>query len=183
MIRLLFIALIGITITLLFLQGRLNERRGEQPVFFRNDNIAEAHQAKINVSIHSLYKPDSVQLEVLKKDYSNLWAHLNHLYETNEVEAGKEYYTEDWFKQINHHYIGTLKTGIKRKDVLHELHIINWSLDGLVCTVSDSNLVFQYQYPNNSFRTSKANLQMVLLYQGNHWRIDAIRLKNETFQD
>jgi hypothetical protein len=183
MMRILFIALIGITVTLLFLQGRLNERNGEKPVFLRTDKIAEVHRTKINVSIHSIYRPDSTQLEVLKKDYSNLWAHLNYLYETNDVETGKAYYTEGWFKQINHHFSGTLNTGIKRSDLQHELHIENWAADGLVCTVTDSNLVFHYQYPDNTTRTSKANLQMVLLYQGDHWRIDALRMKYEVFQD
>ena len=181
--RILFITFIGILATFLFLQGRLNERNGEKPVFLRHDKIADAHHTTINVTVHSMYKPDSVQLEALKKDYSNLWAHLNHLYETNDVEAGKEYYTEEWFKQINHHYIGTVSPTIKRSDVQHELHIENWAWDGLVCTLSDSNLIFHYQYPDKTTRKSRANLEMVLLYQGDHWRIDALRLKNEIFSD
>ncbi len=179
MMRLLFITLIGIIVTFLFLQGRLNDRNGEKPVFLGNDAIADAHQTKIKVQVHSLYKPDSAQLETLKKDYSNIWAHLNHLYKTNDVEAGKEYYTEDWFKQINHHYDGTIKTEIKRSDVQHELHIENWAWDGLVCTLTDSNLVFHYQYPYNTSKTTKANLEVVLLYQGDHWRIDALKVINE----
>jgi len=179
--RILFISLIVIVTAFFFLQGRLNERNGEKPVFLRHDKIADAHQTKINITIRSVYKPDSAQLEVLKKDYSNLWAHLNHLYETNDVEAGKEYYTEDWFKQINHHYSGSVTSTIKRTDEQHELHIENWAWDGLVCTVSDSNVIFHYQYPDKSIKTGKANLVMVLLYQGDHWRIDALRVKNESF--
>lgn len=180
MIRILFIPLIGIIAIFLFLQGRLNERNGEKPVFLRYDEIADAHQTNINLTLHSIYKPDSVQLETLKKDYSNLWAHLNHLYETNDVEAGKEYYTEEWFKQINHYYNGTVTSTIKRSDVQHELHIKNWAWDGLVCALTDSNLILQYQYPDKTIRKTKASLEMVLLYQGDHWRIDAVRLKYET---
>jgi hypothetical protein len=180
MIRLLFIILISMTVTLLFLQGRLNERNGKKPVFLSNDEIADAHHTTINVSYHSIYKPDSFQLETLKKDYSNLWAHLNHLYATNEVEAGKEYYTEDWFKQIYHHHNGKIDAKIKRNDEQHELHIQNWAWDGLVCAATDSNVILHYQYPDKSFKTTKANLELVLLYQGDHWRIDALRVIGET---
>jgi len=180
MMRLLFIVLIGITAALLFLQGRLNDRNGEKPVFLRHDEIAAAHQTEIEISIHSIYSPDAVQLEALKKDYSNLWAHLNHLYETNDVEAGKEYYTEDWFRQINRHYNGVIHSAIKRRDLQHEMHIENWAWDGLVCSITDSNVVFQYIYPDKSIKTSKANLKLVLLYQGDHWRIDALRIVFET---
>lgn len=180
--RILFIIHIIILAAFLFLQGGLNERNGEKPAFLRHDKIADEHQTKINITVHSIYKPDSIQLETLKKDYSNLWAHLNHLYETNDVEAGKEYYTEDWFKQINHHYNGIGALPIKRSDVQHELHIENWAWDGLVCTLSDSNLIFHYQYPDKTIRKTKANLEMVLLYQGDHWRIDALRLKYEAPQ-
>ncbi len=178
--RILFILLIVIVTAFFFLQGRLNERNGEKPVFLRNDELAEAHLTKINATVHSMYKPDSIQLETFKKDYSNLWAHLNHLYETNDVEAGKEYYSEEWFKQINHHYNGPVQTKIKRSDEQHELHIENWAWDGLACTVSDSNVIFHYQYSDKSSKTTKANLKLVLLFQGDHWRIDALRLISET---
>lgn len=180
MMRVLFIALLGIILTFLFLQGIVNEQKGEKPAFLRHDIIAEVHQTKIKVNIHSIYKPDSVQLETLIKDYGNLWAHLNHLYETNDVEAGKEYYTEDWFKQINHHYNGIQQPSCKRSDEQHELHIENWAWDALVCAVSDSNVIFHYQYPDNTLKTTKANLELVLLFQGDHWRIDALRVISET---
>lgn len=179
MMRILFISLILILAAFLFLQGRLNKRNEENPVFLRHDEIAAAHKTKINTAVHSIYKPDSAQLEKLKNDYSNLWAHLNHLYETNDVETGKEYYTEDWFKQINHHYNGFVPSTIKRSDVQHELHIENWAWDGLACTVSDSNVVLHYQYPDKSVKTTSANLELVLLFQGDNWRIDALRVKDE----
>lgn len=180
MMRFLFILFVLLLAGFLLLQGRLNERNGEKPVFLRTDNIADAHRTTIAVKVHSLYQPDSSQLAVLKKEYSNIWAHLNHLYQTNDVEAGKEYYTEDWFKQLVHHYNGSTATGISRSDAQHELHIQNWAWDALVCTAIDSNVVLHYKYPDQTTRTTKAQLAVVLLYQGDHWRIDALRLLNET---
>lgn len=180
MMRLLFILLLLLVAGFLFLQGRLNERNEEKPVFLRTDQIANAHQTNIEVSVHSLYKPDSLQLAILKRDYKNLWAHLNHLYQTNDVEAGKEYYTEDWFKQLVRHYNGTVCTGVSRTDEQHQLHIQNWAWDGLVCTAIDSNVVIRYQYPGQPVKTIKANLALVLLYQGDHWRLDALRFMSAT---
>lgn len=176
MMRLLFIALLILVAGFLFLQGRLNNRMDELPVFLKTDTIAKAHQTNIDIKLHSIHKPDSFQLSVLKLDYSNLWAHLNHLYRTNDVEAGKEYYTEDFFKQINHHYSGTIKQSISRTDSSHELHIQNWAWDALVCTAIDSNVVFHYKYPDGKQQTIKANLALVLLFQGDHWRLDGLRM-------
>lgn len=180
MLRILFISLLILIIGFFFLQGRLNNRNGEKPVFLRTDEIALSHQTKIQTRIHSLYQPDSIALEMLKKDYSNIWAHLNHLYATNEVEAGKEYYTEDWFKQICRHYAGTQQPKISRTDEQHELHIQNWASDGLVCAAIDSNIVLKTNYPDKTIRTTKANIAVILLFQGDHWRIDAMRVLNET---
>jgi hypothetical protein len=150
MLRILFIALLILVAGFLLLQVRLNKRSDEPPVFLRTDNITNAHQTNINVQVHAIYQPDSFQLSVLKKDYSNIWAHLNHLYATNDVAAGKEYYTEDFFKQINHHYTGTAAPAITRTDIRHNLQIQNWGWDGLVCTAIDSGVVFSYRYPHST---------------------------------
>ncbi|MBS4064233.1 MAG: hypothetical protein KGZ74_06710 [Chitinophagaceae bacterium] len=176
MIRILFILFIVLLAAFLFLQGSLNERNGEKPAFLVHDYIAGAHHTNMEIKVHSEFKPDSFQLAVLKKEYSNIWAHLNHLYETNDVETGKEYYTEDWFKQMVHHYSGVTSTGISRIDEQHELHIQNWAWDALVCTAIDSNVVLHYQYPDKTIRTRKVSLAVVLLYQGDHWRIDALKV-------
>lgn len=179
MMRIVFICFIVLLTAYLFLQGRWNERNGEKPVFLRTDAITNAHQTKINITVHSIHKPDSFQLAMLKKDYSNIWAHLNHLYQTNDVEAGKEYYTEDWFKQINHHYNLPVQTNTIRTDEQHELHIRNWAWDDLVCTAIDSNLVLRYRFPDNTVKNTRATIAVVLLYQGDHWRIDALRVVKE----
>jgi hypothetical protein len=179
MIRTLLILIITLIAVFFFLQGRLENKEQVLPVFLQQDTIARAHQTKINVKIHSLFIPDSVQVEALKKDYSNLWGHLNHLYTTNDVHAGKEYYTEGWFRQITRHYTGAKPQPIKRTDENHELHIKNWSSDGLVCSAIDSNVVFRYKFPDGTTQTSRANIAIVLLFQGDHWRIDALRVLNE----
>jgi len=175
MLRVLFISLLVLLLGFFFLRGRLNVNRGELPPFLRTDNIARAHQTTIRTTVHSMFKPDSVQLQLLEKDYSNIWAHLNHLYATNDVEAGKEYYTEDWFRQLCLYYQGIQKPLITREDKQHELHIQNWSSDGLICTAIDSNVVFNYSYPDKHIEKTNANIALVLLYQGDHWQIDSIR--------
>lgn len=175
--KILFGLIIVIIVTLFVLKGSRSERNGELPVFMRADLIAENHQTKIDVQVHAIYQPDSFQLEMLKKDYSNIWAHLNHLYHTNDVEAGKEYYTEDWFKQIAGHYTRKTSSPVSREDLKHELHIQNWAEDGLVCSLIDSNVVIQYRLTDGKqLRTEKIHLAMALLLQGNHWRVDAIKV-------
>jgi hypothetical protein len=179
MLRILFILIITIVVGFFFLQGRLKEDNIEKPVFLRSDAIALEHQTGIKIKVHSLYKPYPVELELLKNDYSNIWAHLNYLYATNDVNAGKEYYTEDWFKQICNQYELPQKPIILRKDLEHEMNIRNWASDGLVCTAIDSNIVFKYRYPDNTVKTTKADIAVVMLLQGDHWRIDAMRVINE----
>lgn len=175
--RILFGLIIVVIIALFLLKGSKNVRNGELPVFMRTDLIAENHHTKIDVQLHSMYRPDSFQLEMLKKDYRNIWAHLNHLYQTNDVEAGKEYYTEDWFKQIAGHYFHKINSPVSRADLKHELHIQNWSEDGLVCSLIDSNVVIQYRFiDGNRSRTEKMHLAIALLLQGDHWRVDAIKV-------
>lgn len=171
-----FIALI---VTLLFLQGKIMQRNEEKPLFLREDIIADSHHTSVTVKVHSLYVPTDEQIEILANDYSNLWGHLNNLYATNNVEAGKEYYTEDWFKQICRHYNGIVKESIKRTDVQHELHIINWSSDALIYAAIDSNVVFKYQYFDGTEKNTRADIAVVLLFQGNRWRLDGIRIINE----
>jgi hypothetical protein len=119
-------------------------------------------------------------MEILQKDYANIWAHLNHLYQTNDVEAGKEFYTEDWFKQICSHYRNKIDTQIDRKDLNHFLEIQNWSSDGLICTAIDKNVNFIYNYPNHQIKKTRADIAVILHFQGDNWRIDALKILKET---
>ena len=87
--RLSFILFFLLILGYLLFQGRAIERSSEKPAFLRADDLVLAHDAEIKMTIHSNHRPDSLQLEILKKDYSALWAHLNHLYATNDIIAGK----------------------------------------------------------------------------------------------
>lgn len=180
MLRLFFLSLLALLLGYVFLQGKLRQRTDEKPVFLRTDGIAQAHHTIISICVESPYQPARDQLTALTTDYANLWAHLNHLYATNDVEAGKEYYTEAWFVQLCRHYKGIEPTEVLRQDNQHELHLRNWSTDGLVCTAIDSNVVLTYRYPDQTTKTTRAILAVALLYQGDHWRIDALRLINES---
>jgi hypothetical protein len=172
----LFILLI---VAFFFLQGNLRERNDEKPFFLIDDLIAKNHHTKIDINIISKYHPNDEQLAVLKADYSNIWAHLNNLYQTNQVEAGKEYYTEDWFKQVCTNYEKPIKNPIQRIDISHELILKNWATDALVCTALDK-VIFIKRYPDQKTTQTIANIGIVLHFQGDHWRIDAMRILNES---
>lgn len=178
--RILLLLFILLVITYLFLQGDLQQKEMVKPIFLVEDEIAKNHHTQIEISIGSTHRPNEYQLEVLKSDYANIWAHLNHLYQTNEVEIGKEYYTEDWYKQICANYEKPIKNPVQRIDLNHKLHIKNWSTDALVCTAIDSNVVFNNIYPNQKTKRTSANIAVVLLFQGDHWRIDAMKILTET---
>jgi hypothetical protein len=173
----------GVMVLLVFAVLQIRERQvlQEVPIFLKTDEIANAHKTKIGIHLQSKYKPDSSQLDVLKSDYSNIWAHLNYVYETNDITAGKEYYTEALMKQMSTNYEGKLKSSfIKRQDIKHNLYIQNWSTDGLVCTAIDSNVELKFVYNNSLVKVIQVNLALVLLYQGDHWRIDALRVLDES---
>lgn len=179
MVRILLYLLICLPLGYLLLLGLFSTPKDEIPVFLRTDAIAAAHQTKISLHPGSFYQPNAAQLEQLKADYGHIWAHLNHLYATNDITAGKEFYTEDWFRQLNHHFTGIRTPLVTRTDRQHDLHIQTWSRDGLVCTAIDSNAVLQYTYPDKTSEITSATVAVVLLFQGDHWRIDAIRVLSE----
>jgi hypothetical protein len=163
----------------LYLRGRVQHKAVELPVFLKVDHIARNHKTEIDIKILSDIKPDTIELIRLRKDYSFLWGHLNNLYTTNDIKAGKEYYTEAVFRLLAKNYTEKRKGLINRIDHKHEVNIIDWSVDGLVCTLIDSNLLFTYEYPDESIKTTQANIALVLLFQGDHWRIDAMRFLDE----
>lgn len=184
MLKLFFFGLGLLLIGYVLLESRVRQRTDDKPVFLRTDTIARAHNTQITIRLHtSRHRPSDVQLDALKTDYANLWAHLNHLYATNEVETGKEYYTEGWFKQICRHYRGKQPSVGSRSDLRHDLHLQNWSSDGLVCTAIDSNVVLTYHLRHQPALTTRATIAVALLYQGDHWRIDAMRVLQESTID
>lgn len=181
--RILLCLFILLVMAYLFLEGNLKHKDATKPIFLVHDEIAKNHQTKIKISVESAHQPNEYQLAVLKSDYANIWAHLNHLYQTNEVEVGKEYYTEDWYKQICANYEKSVKNPIQRIDLSHELHIKTWATDALICTAIDSNVVFNNTYPNQKTKQTLANIAVVLHFQGDHWRIDALKILTETIKN
>jgi hypothetical protein len=177
MLRILFVILLVLGCSLLFLNGRMQQVNSEKPIFLKTDNLAEKHTTTIDIKVTSLIKPTEQDLLPFKKDYANIWAHLNNLYETNNVTDGKEYYTEDWFKQICMYYKHQPSIKAKRSDVSHKLVIKNWAWDGLVCTVVDT-VQMNYKFNNKDTFLTENPLSIVLLYQGDHWRIDALSAEN-----
>ncbi len=163
-----------------FLQENVNRQQpAVLPVFLQQDAIALRHTTNTTVTVQSLFKPDSFALAKLKDDYANIWAHLNAMYATNDIEAGKEYYTEHWFKQLARHYKGEITTGIQRSDEAHHLQIKNWSTDGLACNLIDSNAVLTYRNRQGIILKSNTTMAVTLLLQGDHWRIDALAVVDE----
>lgn len=178
--QMIYILLIGAISSYIALQIIHRSTSQELPLFIREDKIIQDHETHIDIEIISKYKPDSFQLIDLKLDYKNLWAHFNHIYETNDILAGKEYYTEAWMRQLTRNDEGNIEaTGIKRRDIKHSLIIHNWSADGLVCTAIDSNVELVYTYPDGITQVKQAKIALILLYQGDHWRVDAMRVINE----
>ncbi len=178
--RIIYISFVVLGLTFLALQTKIIDRRFQLPIFLKHDLIAEKHNAAISVTVESGVRPNDLQVEVLKKDYDALWAHLNYLYSTNDVNPGKEYYTEDWFRVICTGNPQRCQLPVSRQDLDHFLHIIDWSADGLVCTVIDSSVLLKYSFKRNKTADSlvytRACYAISLLFQGDHWRIDGLHL-------
>lgn len=170
--------LILVTIAFVMVTVLNNQEHDELPAFAQVDTIAETHEAAIAIKSTSRVIPSEQQLTFLKTDYSALWAHLNHLYNTNDVAAGKEYYTEDFFKAICEQP-APISRVLNRKDTQHNITITEWARDGLVCVGIDSNVILEYQDDQNETSYTKATIAFALLFQGEHWRLDAIEFINE----
>lgn len=174
--RVFFYLFFALFISYLAILALRMDKSEEKPIFLRTDEIADQHDTTIDLCVESVYQPSEEEILILKSDYKNLWAHLNHLYATNDLLSGKEYYTERWFNQHGQ-FVETIKRPfITRQDLFHELSIKNWSSDGLVCTAIDHNVLLEYTLPNEQKATEYLSIALVLLFQGDHWRIDAIRM-------
>ncbi len=178
-----FLLLIGF----FFLLGKTFETAQELPVFAKEDTVIARHQSFVELKkifVRKSYEPNIFLLKRLLSDYSDLWAHLNLLFNTNKVEMGKEYYTEDWFKNICQHYTINNKESsprlFTRKDHEHHLYIKAWAWDGLVCDLIDSNAIFTYYTNNKLVEIHKITMAMVLLLQGDHWKIDALKILQDS---
>lgn len=151
----------------------------ELPVFVRIDEITEMHTSNIVLTMPTIVVPDEVAQEQFKSDYANIWAHLNHLYSTNDVEKGKEYYTEAFFRSICKNKMEVQEAFIQREDLSHNVIMQSWSWDGLVCVGIDTNVILKYTVQNEVPYYTKSKVAFALLFQGDHWRIDGIKFIEE----
>jgi hypothetical protein len=182
--RIVYISFLILAVGFLFLQAKLIDRSFMLPAFLKHDPLANNHNAAITVTVDcGGLTPNEAQLDKLKKDYDALWAHLNYLYQTNDVEKGKEHYTEEWFRLICNGNPKACTLPVTRTDLAHELHIIDWSTDGLVCAAIDSNVHMMYTYKTANKKDSvvytSASFAITMLYQGDYWRIDALHILSE----
>lgn len=182
--KIVYISFIVLAVGFLFLQAKLIDRSFMLPGFLRHDLLAAEHNSAITVTVDcGGLRPNEVQLDKLSKDYDALWAHLNYLYQTNDVEKGKEHYTEEWFRLICNSNPVAYLLPVTRTDLSHNLHIIDWSTDGLVCAAIDSKVQFRYSYITSGKKDSavycQTNFAITLLYQGDNWRIDALHILSE----
>ena len=171
----LFYLLIGV---LLFSMARIQKKNDEVPYFLRFDTIAAAHEAEIKVNVAASFPPNEQQVEVFKKDYLAIWAHLNTIYSSNELKPSKDRLTERIYSTMAIAYPGPASDLGQRKDFNHRLTIQNWSRDGLACQVIDT-LQFAYLMPDSTQFTTEAVLGMSLVFQGDNWRLDGIKFIHE----
>ncbi len=167
-----FLCIVGI---LLFSMARLQEKNDEIPYFLRYDSLAANSNPKIDLEVGSSIEPTEQQLEKLVEDYAAIWAHLNHLYQHPNPKPSKERFTERFYLHLAKNYIAGPSSSIQRKDLSHFIHIKTWSEDGLSCNILDENAQFSFELPDGSVQTTASTIAMSLLFQGDNWRLDAIR--------
>ncbi len=163
------IYLLGVLFTLSCSQkDELNTR----PFFIQNDAIADSHITQLVFEDNSLTTISETDQQQLIEDYKNIWAHLNHLYATNDVVAGKRYYTEAFFDWLctDHEISPELLT---RKDIHHQLTLTHYSNNGLLAIVKDELLV-EYYWNEKQIKKEKIKIGMALQKLDEKWCIDAI---------
>jgi hypothetical protein len=144
------------------------------PNFLLEDPIIQNDQSYISVINQSFNSVSVDRIKILKSDYIKIWNHLDHLHNTNDIVIGKRYYSEAFFKQLVNTYFTFPVSKLHRTSFNHQVHIKAFTPDGLICTLLDSNILIKYQTPQYYFFDT-INVAMVLLYEGENWRVDAIQ--------
>lgn len=172
-----FYLIIAILALFAYLQITMTPKTEALPSFMVKDNIVEKKEkAAINIIIRSPILPSKASLNQLSSDYSNIWAHLNHLYETNDIIIGKEFYTEEWFKFLSKRQRPLADRVLSRQDLRHNLIIQNWSNDNLICMATDSAVLLNYHVDDSLIKSEQITVAVVLLFQGDNWRLDALKV-------
>ena len=144
------------------------------PFFRQKDQIIQNDRRDLRINNQSMTHISNDQVEILKRDYLNLWFHLDHLHNTNDIVSGKSYYTEEFYRFLVSNYELACRGNLLRTTYNHDVSIDNFSPDGLICTLTDRNILLKYETPVHYYFDT-VNVAMVLLYQGENWRIDALQ--------
>ncbi|MFC5624360.1 hypothetical protein [Algoriphagus winogradskyi] len=179
MTRWIFLGFLLIVGALLISMSRLQVKNDDVPYFLRYDSIAANSNPQIDLEIESVIVPSEQQIEKLLEDYAAIWAHLNELYQHSNPKPNKERFTERFYVNLAENYQEGPPGPIRRTNLSHAIQIKTWSKDGLACNILDSLAVFQYRFPDNTSQTSEAKIAVSLLFQGDNWRLDAIRFIEE----
>lgn len=145
-----------------------------QPNFLIDDPIRGNDSPYISIHNHSLNSLSLDQIDLFKNDYISIWKHLDHFHNTNDMVVGKQFYSEPFFKQLVKDNPTVFSTKLRRMSLHHKVYIKNISPDGLICTILDSNILIKYQ-TSQYYYFDTINVAMVLLFQGDNWRVDAIQ--------
>ncbi|WP_286753429.1 MULTISPECIES: hypothetical protein [Sphingobacterium] len=175
--KLAFYLIVVIIAVFAYLQIRVAPKAEILPSFMTKDDVVEnRNKPTINMIIRSRIAPPKASLSKLALDYSKIWAHLNYLFETNDVTTGKEFYTEDWFKFLSRRHPPLSKSVLSREDLSHNLIISSWSNDNLICIATDSAVLLNYHIEENKVKSELVTVAVVLLFQGDNWRLDGLKV-------
>lgn len=144
------------------------------PFFRQKDLIINNNSPDVRIINQSMTHLSNTQADILKSDYLNIWFHLDNLHNTNDIESGKSYYTEEFYRFLVSNLESAPHGNLLRRTYNHDVSIVNFSPDGLICTLTDRNILLKYETPVNYYFDT-VNVAMVLLYQGENWRIDALQ--------
>ena len=168
------ILLIFLGISIYILIANRKDLSNTLPYFRIADPLIGTEIPQYPIKNKSFIHVSNDRIALLKRDYLNIWSHLDHLHNTNDQISGKRFYTEDFFNSlVRIHSLGKNRL-LKRKNLSHNVIIYNISPDGLICTIIDSSIMLEYVTPSYYYFDT-INVAMVLLYQGENWRIDAVQ--------
>ncbi|WP_339864825.1 hypothetical protein [uncultured Algoriphagus sp.] len=180
MTRWIFLGFLLIVGFLLITMARIRHTDDVIPYFLRYDSLAMNSNPSLEIKIQSVYTPTEQQLEKLEQDYKAIWAHLNHLYQHPNPTPSKDRFTERFYLKLAENYTNGQPGSIQRNDLSHSISIKTWSRDGLSCNLLDSLAEFSYTFPDGSTQITSSQIAVSLLFQGDNWRLDAIRFIDET---
>ena len=180
MTRWIFLGFLLIVGFLLITMARIRQTNDAVPYFLRYDSLAMNSNPSLEIKVESVYTPTEQQLVKLEQDYKAIWAHLNYLYQHPDPTPSKDRFTERFYINLAENYKEGQPGAVQRKDVSHSLLIKTWSRDGLSCNLLDSLAEFSYTFPDGTTQNSTGLIAVSLLFEGDNWRLDAIRFIDET---